>query len=193
LSRWRTVRLWVATVTLTMVLTSMFWIGYYHRGSPGASSPAVALAATGATGGALIVPVRGVPASALSDTFSQARSAGERIHDAIDIPAPEGTEVLAAGGGTLEKHFVSKDGGNTLYIRSDDGGWIHYYAHLRDYAADMTEGRHIDRGTVIAHVGSTGNADPAAPHLHFAVHRMAPGEPWHLGTPVNPASTADRD
>lgn len=193
MNRWRTVRLWVATVTLTMVLTSMFWIGYYHRGATEASPSGAASAATGAAGGALIVPVRGVPASALSDTFSQARAAGERIHDAIDIPAPEGTEVLAAGSGTLEKRFVSKDGGNTLYIRSDDGGRIHYYAHLRDYAADMTEGRHIDRGTVIAHVGSTGNADPAAPHLHFAVHRMAPGEPWHRGTPVNPYPLLMRD
>lgn len=98
LSRLRTVRLWVATVTLTMVLTSMFWIGYYHRGSAGPSSPALAVVppATGATGNALVVPVRGVPASGLSDTFSQARAAGEHIHDAIDIPAPEGTAVLAA-------------------------------------------------------------------------------------------------
>lgn len=193
MSRWRTVRLWVATVTLTMVLTSMFWIGYYHRGAGGTSSSAGALAATGTSGEAIIVPVRGVPASGLSDTFSQARAAGERIHDAIDIPASEGTEVLAAASGTLEKRFVSKDGGNTLYIRSDDGGWIHYYAHLRDYVAGMVEGRRIDRGTVLAHVGSTGNADPAAPHLHFAVHRMAPGEPWHRGTPVNPYPLLMRD
>lgn len=57
----------------------------------------------------------------------------------------------------------------------------------------MAEERHIDRGTVIAYVGSTGNADPAAPHLHFAVHRMAPGEPWHRGTPVNPYPLLVRD
>jgi murein DD-endopeptidase MepM/ murein hydrolase activator NlpD len=168
---------------MTMALTSLFWIGYYGRGD---ASPPMPASVQPASGGALAIPVHGVTASRLTDTFSQARAAGARVHDAIDIPAPEGTPVIAAGSGTLEKLFVSKDGGNTIYIRSDDGGWVHYYAHLRDYAPGLTEGQHVGRGAEIATVGSTGNADPTAPHLHFAVHRMAPGEPWHRGTPVNP-------
>ncbi|HEV2747926.1 MAG TPA: M23 family metallopeptidase, partial [Allosphingosinicella sp.] len=48
------------------------------------------------------------------------------------------------------------------------------------------EGQRIERGTPIGTVGSTGNANPAGPHLHFAIHRMGPGERWHQGSPVNP-------
>ncbi len=42
------------------------------------------------------------------------------------------------------------------------------------------------RGDRLGTVGSTGNASPSGPHLHFAVHRMEPGDPWYEGTPVNP-------
>ncbi len=35
-------------------------------------------------------------------------------------------------------------------------------------------------------VGATGNANPAGPHLHFAINRMNPGEKWWQGTPINP-------
>jgi murein DD-endopeptidase MepM/ murein hydrolase activator NlpD len=44
----------------------------------------------------------------------------------------------------------------------------------------------VQRGTPIGTVGFSGNANPAGPHLHFAVYRMAEGEDWHEGTPVNP-------
>ena len=42
------------------------------------------------------------------------------------------------------------------------------------------------RGTPVGYVGFTGNANPAGPHLHFAINRMAPGEKWYQGTPINP-------
>ena len=42
------------------------------------------------------------------------------------------------------------------------------------------------RGDPIGTVGFTGNANPAGPHLHFAIHRMAPGERWHQGRAINP-------
>ena len=34
--------------------------------------------------------------------------------------------------------------------------------------------------------GSTGDASPEAPHLHYAINAMAPGEGWWQGKPVNP-------
>ena len=134
----------------------------------------------------LIIPVAGVPATALVDSFNDVRGAGARRHGAIDIMAPRGTPVLAVATGTVEKVFESKDGGHTLYVRSPDHGRIYYYAHLDAYAADVREGGTVDQGQQIATVGSTGDADPAAPHLHFEITRMAPGESWWQGTQVDP-------
>ena len=136
--------------------------------------------------GALLVPVEGVQPTALTDTFSQSRAAGARRHDAIDILAPHGTAVLAASDGPVEKLFWSEAGGRTIYQRSPDGRLSFYYAHLDRYAPDLREGAMLRRGQRIATVGSTGNANPSAPHLHFAVHAMGPGDPWYGGRAVNP-------
>ncbi|MGF7147133.1 murein DD-endopeptidase MepM/ murein hydrolase activator NlpD [Sphingomonas zeicaulis] len=135
--------------------------------------------------GPMAVPVAGVRRSALYDSFTEARSGG-RVHDAIDILAPAGTPVVAATAGRIEKLFVSDLGGNTVYIRTPDKRWIHYYAHLSGYAPGLREGMVIARGAPIGTVGSTGNADPAAPHLHFAIHHARPEEPWYQGDAVNP-------
>ena len=124
--------------------------------------------------------------SQLTDTYTAARSGGG-VHDAIDIMAPRGTPVLAAAPGTVEKLFFSNGGGGiTAYVRSDDGAWMYYYAHLSGYAPGLAEGQHLARGAPVGFVGSTGNASPAAPHLHFAINRMAPGQRWWQGTPINP-------
>jgi murein DD-endopeptidase MepM/ murein hydrolase activator NlpD len=123
----------------------------------------------------------------LVDTFTQARAGGSRVHDAIDIMAPTGTPVVAAAPGIVEKIFLSDGGGGkTVYVRSDDGLWSYYYAHLNDYAPGLKEGQRVSRGTRLGTVGFSGNANPAGPHLHFAINRMTPGEKWYDGTPVNP-------
>ena len=139
-----------------------------------------------ADAGPLLIPVEGVPPTALTDTFTQARAGGARPHDAIDIMAARGRAVLAAADGRIEKLFTSVDGGLTIYQRSGDGRRIYYYAHLDGYARGLAEGQSVRRGQKIATVGSTGNADPAAPHLHFAVNEIAPGEPWYRGRAINP-------
>jgi murein DD-endopeptidase MepM/ murein hydrolase activator NlpD len=136
--------------------------------------------------GALLVPVAGVAPTALADTFTQARGSG-RVHDAIDIMAPRGTPVLAAADGSVEKLYFSEGGGGiTAYVRSPDRRWIYYYAHLDHYAPGLAEGQQLRRGAPIGFVGSTGNASPEAPHLHFAINAMAPDQRWWEGTPVNP-------
>jgi murein DD-endopeptidase MepM/ murein hydrolase activator NlpD len=137
-------------------------------------------------GGRLLVPVAGVERSALTDSWGDPRGGGTRAHQAIDIMAPRGTPVIAAAAGRIEKLFDSQDGGLTVYIRSPDGGTVHYYSHLDGYRAGLAEGQQVRAGDVLGTVGSTGNAGPDAPHLHFEVKRMAPGEAWHQGTPVNP-------
>jgi murein DD-endopeptidase MepM/ murein hydrolase activator NlpD len=133
----------------------------------------------------LTIPVVGVVTDELVDTFAQARSAGRR-HDAIDIIAPRGTSVVAAASGTVEKLFASERGGKTIYIRSFDRRLSYYYAHLDRYRAGLSEDQSIAVGEVIGTVGSTGNAAPSSPHLHFAISRMGPEEKWYQGVPINP-------
>ncbi len=135
---------------------------------------------------ALVVPVQGVARGALTDSWNDAREGGVRQHHAIDIMAAAGAPVLAAADGRIEKLFESRAGGLTIYERSTDGGTIYYYAHLDRYAPTLVEGKMVRAGQVIAAVGVTGNADPGSPHLHFEIHRMAPGEAWWQGREVNP-------
>jgi murein DD-endopeptidase MepM/ murein hydrolase activator NlpD len=127
----------------------------------------------------LTIPVAGVRAQALTDTFSQARASGARHHDAIDIMAPEGAPVVAAAPGHVEKLFTSDEGGLTLYVRSADRRQIFYYAHLSGYAPGLREGQAVKPGQRLGTVGHTGNADPKAPHLHFAVWNADPRQGWH--------------
>ena len=155
--------------------------------APGASAPASGPpVAAVAPGSALAVPVAGVAPSQLTDNFAEARG-DERRHDAIDIMAPRGTPVLAAAPGRVEKLYFSNGGGGiTAYVRSPDGRWMYYYAHLEGHAPGLAEGQQVQRGALLGFVGSTGSASPEGPHLHFAVNAMAPGERWWQGTPVNP-------
>lgn len=137
--------------------------------------------------GELIVPVLGVAPDELRDSFSDKRGDGERLHEAIDIMADAGTSVVAAAPGTIERLFLSDAGGRTIYVRSDDGETIYYYAHLRDYAEGLREGQKVRRGQRLGTVGSSGNADPSAPHLHFALLRTTPSSKWwEPAVAVNP-------
>ena len=128
--------------------------------------------------GALLIPVLNVRPGDLSDTYTDARGGGSRLHEAIDIMAPKGTSVVAAAGGQVEKLFTSDAGGLTIYIRSADGKTIHYYAHLDEYAEGLKEGQRVRRGQRLGTVGSTGNASPDAPHLHFAILQTTPDAAW---------------
>jgi len=188
----------VVTALVTATLTSLFWMAATAHGpivraagpSAAASTPGhVQLVSAGppiVTPSGLAIPVSGVKPEQLVDTFDDARSGG-RVHDAIDIMAAAGTPVVAAAPGRLEKLFFSKGGGGiTAYVRSDDGRWMYYYAHLQNYAPGLHEGQAIRRGDLIGNVGSTGDASPQAPHLHFAIMQMGEGERWWQGTAINP-------
>lgn len=136
-------------------------------------------------GAGLLIPVQGKRAGDLADTFTDARSQG-RSHDAIDIMAPAGTPVLAVADGHVEKLFTSERGGLTLYQFEPGGKFAYYYAHLQRYADGLAEQQQVRRGQVIGYVGSTGNASPDAPHLHFAIFALGPERRWWEGTAINP-------
>ncbi|TWQ08281.1 M23 family metallopeptidase [Xanthomonas vasicola] len=152
--------------------------------TPVASTP-TATADTATPGSSLLIPVQGISANQLQDTFTDARSQG-RVHDAIDILAPTGTAVVAVADGTVEKLFTSDRGGLTVYQFEPGGTYCYYYAHLERYADGLAEKQSIKRGQVIGYVGSTGNANPAAPHLHFEIHRLGPEKEWWKGEALNP-------
>ena len=132
----------------------------------------------------LLIPVAGVTAAALRDTFNDGRP-GHR-HEAIDISAPRGTKVLAATDGILVKLFTSAPGGLTIYQFDLERRYAYYYAHLDHYASGVNEGMTLHRGDVIGYVGTTGNAPEGAPHLHFAVFKLGPAQQWWKGEAVNP-------
>ena len=128
----------------------------------------------------LMIPVVGVSASDLRDSFTSARSGG-RTHHAIDIMAPRGTSVVAITDGTITRRHWNRLGGKTLYLTSTDGQTDYYYAHLDEYAAGIDVGTRVRRGETIGTVGSTGNA--RSPHLHLQVLDKSGGG---RGVPVNP-------
>jgi murein DD-endopeptidase MepM/ murein hydrolase activator NlpD len=136
--------------------------------------------------GALIVPVQGVEPSALRNTYDEHRGGGTRTHEALDIPAPRGTPVLSATGGRVLKLFDSKAGGKMVYAADSSERFILMYAHLDSYADGLAEGQPLRRGQVIGTVGTTGNAPPNVPHLHFAIARSNDVKVWWKGAPVNP-------
>ncbi|WP_367346958.1 M23 family metallopeptidase [Stenotrophomonas bentonitica] len=154
-------------------------------GSTAASTATTTAAAAAASPSALLLPVQGITAAQLQDTFTDARSEG-RVHDAIDILAAEGTPVLAVADGTVEKLFDSERGGLTVYQFEPSGKYCYYYAHLQRYADGLAEKKTIKRGEVIGYVGHTGNASPDAPHLHFEIHRLGPEKQWWKGESLNP-------
>lgn len=133
---------------------------------------------------AVAIPVLGVTRDQLRDHFNDPR--GGRPHRAIDIAAPRGTPVIAAIDGTVLKLFLSRAGGITIYELDPEQKLVYYYAHLDSYAPAIAEGRQLKRGEVIGFVGTTGNAPPNAPHLHFAIEKLPSPKEWWKGEPINP-------
>jgi murein DD-endopeptidase MepM/ murein hydrolase activator NlpD len=133
----------------------------------------------------LIIPVEGVSAADIQDTFDQGRGT-ERKHEATDILAPRGTPVIAADDGVIKKLFLSKPGGNTIYQFDPTEQYCYYYAHLDRYADVIREGMTVKQGQVIGYVGTTGNAPANTPHLHFGIFKLGAEKRWWEGTPINP-------
>ena len=101
--------------------------------------------------------------------------------------APRRTPVLAVDDGMIAKLFNSRGGGGlTIYQFDPSEIFCYYYAHLDGYAPGLREGQAVRRGEIIGYVGSTGNASPDAPHLHFAIFRLTPERQWWKGEPINP-------
>ena len=132
----------------------------------------------------LLLPVQGYDLRQLRDNFAEKR--GGRVHEAIDMAAARGTPVLAVDDGVVKKLFTSAAGGLTVYEFDGDASFAYYYAHLDRYAEGLHEGQAVRKGDRLGYVGTSGNAPPNTPHLHFTIFKLLPSKHWWEGTPINP-------
>jgi murein DD-endopeptidase MepM/ murein hydrolase activator NlpD len=150
-----------------------------------AATPTVPIPTTGRISAPpLRMPLDNVGVEAMKGGFLEKR--GSRPHEAADLLAPRNTPVHAVEGGTIAKLFFSKAGGITIYQFDPTGDRIYYYAHLERYADGLHEGQTVSAGEVIGYVGTTGNAPPNTPHLHFAVIETDGSRQWWKGQAVDP-------
>lgn len=133
----------------------------------------------------LRVPIDGANVDAWKGAFAEHR-AGTRPHEAVDILAPRNTPVHAVDNGTIAKLFESKAGGHTIYEFDPTKRFCYYYAHLDHYAPGLDEGQPISRGQVIGYVGTSGNAPPNTPHLHFTIFELDETHRWWHGRAIDP-------
>jgi len=89
-----------------------------------------------------------------------------RLHAGVDLAAPDGTRIRAAGAGTVVAAGPAEGYGNAVLI--DHGnGYLTHYGHMS--AITVTLGQHVVAGDQIGNEGSTGHS--TGPHLHFEVHQ----------------------
>src|SRR5829696_5715313 len=92
----------------------------------------------------------------------------------------------SATAGRVLKLFTSANGGLMVYAADSSERFVLMYAHLDRYAPGLTDSTRLARGQIIGYVGSTGNASPNAPHLHFAIARSADVTRWSRGRAIDP-------
>ena len=132
----------------------------------------------------LMVPVAGITPHQIPDTYWSKRDNG-RLHRAADIMAPKGTIVVSPVEGAVLKVGRNTTGGIVVYTTDTERRFVFYHAHLDRVADGLADGAPLRQGEVLGYVGTTGNAPPNAPHLHFQVMRMpADGRYWE-GMPVD--------
>jgi murein DD-endopeptidase MepM/ murein hydrolase activator NlpD len=107
-------------------------------------------------------------------------------HHAVDLVAPRNTPIHAVEDGTIERLFESKNGGLTIYQKDNSGRYVYYYAHLERYDENIHQGDKVKTGQVIGYVGTSGNAPPTTPHLHFAISKIGPQDTVFRGTALDP-------
>lgn len=116
----------------------------------------------------LPVPVQGVRAQQIADTFGAPRGSG-RSHQGVDIFAKRGTPILSATRGVVASVRDGGLGGKQVWVIGP-GRERHYYAHLDDWAADLSTGQAVHAGEVLGFVGTSGNAQGTPPHLHYGIY-----------------------
>lgn len=158
------------TVTAATAATLAFLVLYHwggHQPFLTAARAAAELAAMPAPE-RMPVPVDGVPASRIADTYGAPRGA-DRRHQGVDIFAPRGSRVLSATRGVILSVREQGLGGRQVWVLGP-AHERHYYAHLDDWAPALRAGDRVRAGSLLGTVGTTGNARGTPPHLHYGVY-----------------------
>jgi murein DD-endopeptidase MepM/ murein hydrolase activator NlpD len=132
----------------------------------------------------LLFPITGFNPERVKNSYNETR--GNQLHEAVDILAPRNTPIMAVEDGTIAKLFLSKPGGITIYEFDPSKRFIYYYAHLEKYADGLKDGETVKRGQVIGFVGTSGDAPPDTPHLHFSISMPGAEKKWWQTAPLNP-------
>ena len=89
-----------------------------------------------------------------------------KMHRGTDFAAPSGTPIMASGSGTITRARWCGGGGNCVKIKHNST-YETIYAHMKNFAKGIKEGRKVKQGQIIGYVGSTGMS--TGPHLHYEV------------------------
>jgi murein DD-endopeptidase MepM/ murein hydrolase activator NlpD len=175
-------------VPIAPVPTSGRAAGEAPRASPG--TDAVPIIAADPIGElrrhGLRLPLDSASVASMKGGFEEHRDGNARHHEAVDLPAARNSPVHAVEAGTIAKLFFSRAGGTTVYQFDPTGKFCYYYAHLERYAESLHEGQTVAAGDVIGYVGTSGNAPPSFPHLHFAIFQLTGERHWWQGTAIDP-------
>ena len=89
-----------------------------------------------------------------------------KMHRGTDFAAPTGTPIMASGAGKITRARWCGGGGNCVKIKHNST-YETIYAHMKNFARGIKEGKRVKQGQIIGYVGSTGLS--TGPHLHYEV------------------------
>ena len=136
-----------------------------------------------------------------SDTYLAPRSGG-RLHEGQDLMGKKMLKLLSVVNGMIVE-LRHQSGGNSLYLKGDDG-WYYCYLHINNddpgtdnganqfkyaFAPGMKIGKRVLKGDHVAFLGDSGNAETTGAHCHFEI-RM-PNEKWYNAAAVNAKYSLD--
>ncbi len=124
-------------------------------------------------GASLAFPVEGHGTEHIQSFFGADRDGGRRVHHGVDVFAPRGTPVLAAGPGVVRRVNETPVGGKVVWVFDEERNLSRYYAHLDSQT--VTAGERVLPGDTLGLVGNTGNARTTPPHLHFGIYVRGSG------------------
>lgn len=113
-------------------------------------------------------PVAGKSNKNVQSFWGASRDGGGRSHEGVDIFASRGTPVIAVANGYITRTGNQGLGGKQVWLRDDEVGNSHYYAHLDSILTE--DGKKVKTGDTLGLIGNTGNAAGGATHLHFGIY-----------------------